>query len=73
MAEEKIGARIKVARLAAGHPTLARGAQAARMALPSLADYEAGRRIPGAKALRTICRRFKVSADWLLGLPKGQK
>ena len=30
--------------------------------------YEKGEREPQLKHIRRICRKFKVSADWLLGL-----
>ena len=36
-----------------------------------IARVEAGRSIPGAEYLKKFCEHYKVSADYLLGLPKG--
>ena len=65
-----LGERIRQARKEAGHKTIQAGADYTRLPLTSLSDYEAERRIPGALAIERICRRFKVSSDWLLGLPQ---
>jgi hypothetical protein len=43
------------------------------MSYESLRDYEAERRTPGAVAIEQICRRYKISADWLLGLPQARQ
>ncbi len=38
------------------------------MPVSLISHYEHGRRAPGAKNLRKLCRALRVSADWLLEL-----
>lgn len=63
-----IGQRIQIARRRAGHKTSKAGAAHCQMPYSSFRDYEVGNKVPGALALRTICRRFECDANWLLGL-----
>jgi transcriptional regulator with XRE-family HTH domain len=67
-----LGKRLRQAREEAGFKTAVAGAQHARLPQQSLSDYEAERRTPGAVAIAQLCRRFGVSADWLLGLPQAR-
>lgn len=65
-----LGERLIAARVSAGHRTCEAGAAHCRLAKTSLYDYEQDRSAPGALALIAICRRYKVSADEILGLPR---
>ena len=60
--------RLKAARNAA-ELTLMGMAQRAGLSSPTMvADYESGRRTPGAKHLAAMAHELGVSTDWLLGL-----
>lgn len=37
----------------------------------TVANWEASRKEPRASHVAAVCKRFAVSADWLLGLEKG--
>ena len=65
----ELGKRLRIAREKAGCDTIEEGARLTRLPHSTLADYEAGRRVPGAAALEQMARRYFVSSDWLLGLP----
>ena len=62
-----IGKRLQRARIRAGLTTQVAGAARCRLPVSSICAYENETREPGARALRQICRRYGVSADWLLG------
>lgn len=38
-----------------------------------IAKYEAGKNTPGANYIIAFCEHYGVSADYILGLPKGLK
>jgi transcriptional regulator with XRE-family HTH domain len=67
-----LGQKLKDTRQQQGFKTIVAGAAQLRMSYESLRDYESGRRVPGAVPIAQICRRYKISADWLLGLPQAR-
>ena len=66
--EETTTARLRVARIAAGFDTPELAATT-KLLGRTLRKYEQGSQ-PSARALRLICRRYRCSSDWLLGLVK---
>lgn len=72
----KLGERLKAARLLAGCSTVRAGSIIAELPYQSFRDYENGRSLPGAHATAQLCSAFGVSSDYLLGLapmPKPRK
>ena len=38
---------------------------------PQIQRYETGKSIPSIDYLKAFCDFYKISADWILGIPKG--
>ncbi len=68
-----IGQRLIRARERAGFASQSKGAAQCRLASSTLSDYENDQRIPGGLALQQICRRYRCSADEILGLRAGSR
>jgi transcriptional regulator with XRE-family HTH domain len=69
----ELAKRIRQARQDAGFRTIVAGAAHVRIAISTLDSYEKGTRSPGADNLRQIAKRYRISSDWLLGLPQARQ